>query len=213
MESEQIESEWLPVLQQLVDTVLSTPLDGKALRLQQIMAAQRLTELEFLLPIEVLDAPTLNRITQRHDPLSAHAGDLGFHAVQGMLKGFINLVFQYQGRYYVLDWKSNHLGDDPAAYHPQRLGSAMAEHRYDLQYQIYALALHRFLRSRLAHYNYEQHFGGVFYLFLRGMDGRGDQGVFHTKPSLALLDELDGLIAGRELAQRASKAGQMELDL
>ncbi|EIY4765121.1 exodeoxyribonuclease V subunit beta [Vibrio cholerae] len=213
MESEQIESEWLPVLQHLVDTVLSTPLDGKALRLQQIMAAQRLTELEFLLPIEVLDAPTLNRITQRHDPLSAHAGDLGFHAVQGMLKGFIDLVFQYQGRYYVLDWKSNHLGDDPAAYHPQRLGSAMAEHRYDLQYQIYALALHRFLRSRLAHYNYEQHFGGVFYLFLRGMDGRTDQGVFHTKPSLALLDELDGLIAGRELAQRASKAGQMELDL
>ncbi|HAS4582101.1 TPA: exodeoxyribonuclease V subunit beta [Vibrio cholerae] len=213
MESEQIESEWLPVLQQLVDTVLSTPLDGKALRLQQIMAAQRLTELEFLLPIEVLDAPTLNRITQRHDPLSAHAGDLGFHAVQGMLKGFIDMVFQYQGRYYVLDWKSNHLGDDPAAYHPQRLGSAMADHRYDLQYQIYALALHRFLRSRLAHYNYEQHFGGVFYLFLRGMDGRTDQGVFHTKPSLALLDELDGLIAGRELAQRASKAGQMELDL
>ncbi|MDF4533808.1 3'-5' exonuclease, partial [Vibrio parahaemolyticus] len=213
MESEQIESEWLPVLQQLVDTVLSTPLDGKALRLQQIMAAQRLTELEFLLPIEVLDAPTLNRITQRHDPLSAQAGDLGFHAVQGMLKGFIDLVFQYQGRYYVLDWKSNHLGDDPAAYHPQRLGSAMADHRYDLQYQIYALALHRFLRSRLAHYNYEQHFGGVFYLFLRGMDGRSDQGVFHTKPSLALLDELDGLIAGRELAQRASKAGQMELDL
>ncbi|QKU85128.1 exodeoxyribonuclease V subunit beta [Vibrio cholerae] len=213
MESEQIESEWLPVLQHLVDTVLSTPLDGKALRLQQIMAAQRLTELEFLLPIEVLDAPTLNRITQRHDPLSAHAGDLGFHAVQGMLKGFIDLVFQYQGRYYVLDWKSNHLGDDPAAYHPQRLGSAMADHRYDLQYQIYALALHRFLRSRLAHYDYEQHFGGVFYLFLRGMDGRSDQGVFHTKPSLALLDELDGLIAGRELAQRASKAGQMELDL
>ncbi|MCG6364427.1 exodeoxyribonuclease V subunit beta, partial [Vibrio fluvialis] len=121
MESEQIEAEWLPVLQHLVDTVLSTPLDGKALRLQQIMAAQRLTELEFLLPIEVLDAPTLNRITQRHDPLSAHAGDLGFHAVQGMLKGFIDLVFQYQGRYYVLDWKSNHLGDDPAAYHPQRL--------------------------------------------------------------------------------------------
>ncbi|EMC3730443.1 exodeoxyribonuclease V subunit beta [Vibrio cholerae] len=213
MESEQIESEWLPVLQHLVDTVLSTPLDGKALRLQQIMAAQRLTELEFLLPIEVLDAPTLNRITQRHDPLSAQAGDLGFHAVQGMLKGFIDLVFQYQGRYYVLDWKSNHLGDDPAAYHPQRLGSAMADHRYDLQYQIYALALHRFLRSRLAHYHYEQHFGGVFYLFLRGMDGRTDQGVFHTKPSLALLDELDGLIAGRELAQRASKAGQMELDL
>ncbi|MGL4381151.1 MAG: exodeoxyribonuclease V subunit beta [Vibrio sp.] len=213
IESEQIDVEWLPVLQQLIDTVLSTPLDGKALRLQQITAAQRLAELEFLLPIEGLDAASLNRIIQRHDPLSAQAGDLSFHTVQGMLKGFIDLVVQYQGRYYVLDWKSNHLGDDPAAYHPQRLGSAMAEHRYDLQYQIYALALHRFLRSRLADYDYQQHFGGVFYLFLRGMDGSTEQGVFHTKPSLALLNELDGLIAGRELAQRASKAGQMELDL
>ncbi|WP_339389582.1 exodeoxyribonuclease V subunit beta, partial [Vibrio neptunius] len=145
MESEQLDLAWLPILQQLVDTVLATPLDGKQLKLNQKQPAQRLVEMEFLLPIEILTAPALNRVIQRHDPLSAKAGDLGFHSTQGMLKGFIDLVFEHQGKYYVLDWKSNYLGDNVADYHGEALKAAMADHRYDLQYQIYALALHRFL--------------------------------------------------------------------
>lgn len=210
---EQIDIEWLPVLQTLVDTVLQTPLDGKTLRLNQKNATQRLVEMEFLLPIEVLSAPALNRVIQRHDPLSAKAGDLGFYTVQGMLKGFIDLLFEHQGKYYVLDWKSNHLGDDVSAYHGERLKAAMAEHRYDLQYQLYALALHRFLRSRLANYDYHRHFGGVYYLFLRGMDGESEHGIFSTKPSFELLDEMDRLIDGETVDTRATDAGQMELDL
>ncbi|WP_180830608.1 exodeoxyribonuclease V subunit beta [Vibrio parahaemolyticus] len=211
MESEQLDEEWLPILQQLIDTVLATPLDGKSLLLNQKAPSQRLVEMEFLLPIEVLSAPALNRVIQRHDPLSAKAGDLGFQTVQGMLKGFIDLVFEHQGKYYVLDWKSNHLGDDVTHYHGEALKSAMAEHRYDLQYQIYALALHRFLRSRLANYQYEQHFGGVYYLFLRGMDGQSDHGIFAAKPTLEFLQEMDRLIDGQALETRSTQAGQMEL--
>ncbi|WP_217540910.1 exodeoxyribonuclease V subunit beta [Vibrio metschnikovii] len=213
MEQEQIELEWLPVLQQLVDTVLATPLDGKALRLNQKNAQQRLVEMEFLLPVEVLSAPALNRIIQRYDPLSAKAGELGFYPVQGMLKGFIDLVFEHQGKYYLLDWKSNHLGDEIGAYHGERLKAAMVEHRYDLQYQLYALALHRFLRSRLADYDYQRHFGGVYYLFLRGIDGHSEHGIFSTKPSLELLTEIDALIDGKTLETRTTEVGQMELDL
>ncbi|ELB2042406.1 exodeoxyribonuclease V subunit beta [Vibrio parahaemolyticus] len=211
MESEQLDEEWLPILQQLIDTVLATPLDGKSLLLNQKAPSQRLVEMEFLLPIEVLSAPALNRVIQRHDPLSAKAGDLGFQTVQGMLKGFIDLVFEHQGKYYVLDWKSNHLGDDVTSYHGEALKSAMADHRYDLQYQIYALALHRFLRSRLANYDYEQHFGGVYYLFLRGMDGQSDHGIFAAKPTLDFLQEMDRLIDGQALETRSTQAGQMEL--
>lgn len=211
MESEQLDEEWLPILQQLIDTVLATPLDGKSLLLNQKEPSQRLVEMEFLLPIEVLSAPALNRVIQRHDPLSAKAGDLGFQTVQGMLKGFIDLVFEHQGKYYVLDWKSNHLGDDVTHYHGEALKSAMADHRYDLQYQIYALALHRFLRSRLANYQYEQHFGGVYYLFLRGMDGQSDHGIFAAKPTLDFLQEMDRLIDGQALETRSTQAGQMEL--
>ncbi|WP_180798239.1 exodeoxyribonuclease V subunit beta [Vibrio parahaemolyticus] len=211
MESEQLDEEWLPILQQLIDTVLATPLDGKSLLLNQKAPSQRLVEMEFLLPIEVLSAPALNRVIQRHDPLSAKAGDLGFQTVQGMLKGFIDLVFEHQGKYYVLDWKSNHLGDDVTHYHGEALKSAMADHRYDLQYQIYALALHRFLRSRLANYQYEQHFGGVYYLFLRGMDGQSDHGIFAAKPTFEFLQEMDRLIDGQALETRSTQAGQMEL--
>ncbi|HCZ9680948.1 TPA: exodeoxyribonuclease V subunit beta [Vibrio parahaemolyticus] len=211
MESEQLDEEWLPILQQLIDTVLATPLDGKSLLLNQKAPSQRLVEMEFLLPIEVLSAPALNRVIQRHDPLSAKAGDLGFQTVQGMLKGFIDLVFEHQGKYYVLDWKSNHLGDNVTSYHGEALKSAMADHRYDLQYQIYALALHRFLRSRLANYQYDHHFGGVYYLFLRGMDGQSDHGIFAAKPTLDFLQEMDRLIDGQALETRSTQAGQMEL--
>jgi len=216
LESEQYELEWLPVLQQLVDTVLNTPLDGKQLKLCEKGHSQRLVEMEFLLPIEVLASSALNRVIQYHDPLSARAGDLGFHTVQGMLKGFIDLVFEHQGKYYVLDWKSNHLGDDVSLYHGDNLNAAMADHRYDLQYQIYALALHRFLRSRIADYDYETHFGGVYYLFLRGIDGQSQQGVFSAKPSKSLLYELDQLIDGHSIERSTSaldddEIGQMEL--
>ena len=211
MESEQLDESWLPVLQSLIDTVLATPLDGKSMLLNQKGPSQRLVEMEFLLPIEVLSSPSLNRVIQRHDPLSAKAGDLGFQTVQGMLKGFIDLVFEDNGKYYVLDWKSNHLGDDVSYYHGEALKAAMADHRYDLQYQIYALALHRFLRSRLPNYDYQQHFGGVYYLFLRGMDGESSHGIFSAKPSVEFLDDMDRLIDGLPIDTKYNSAGQGEL--
>lgn len=211
MESEQLDSTWLPVLQILVDTVLDTPLDGKQLKLNQKQASQRLVEMEFLLPIEILTAPALNRVIQRHDPLSAKAGDLGFHSAQGMLKGFIDLVFEHQGQYFILDWKSNFLGNNLNDYHGDALKDAMAEHRYDLQYQIYALALHRFLRSRLPTYDYHSHFGGVYYLFLRGMGGESEHGIFYARPTLELLQDLDSLIEGRPIEPKQTSSGQIEL--
>lgn len=213
LDNEQYEANWLPVLQTLVDDVLNTPLDGKQLCLRTKTATQMLIEMEFLLPIQILDAPSLNRIAHRYDALSARAGVLGFYPVQGMLKGFIDLVFEHEGRYYVLDWKSNHLGNDPSAYQGQALEQAMAEHRYDLQYQLYALALHRFLRSRVQDYEYDQHFGGVYYVFLRGMDRQPEHGVFYARPEFAMIDELDQLIDGHTVEQRHTDQGQMELDL
>ncbi|MFW7523776.1 exodeoxyribonuclease V subunit beta [Vibrio ostreicida] len=211
MEAESLDPQWLPVLQQLIDTVLATPLDDKALKLNQIQSSQRLVEMEFLLPIKVLSAPSLNRVIQRHDILSAQAGDLGFLPVQGMLKGFIDLVFEHQGKYYILDWKSNYLGDSVNDYHSDALKAAMAEHRYDLQYQIYALALHRFLGSRLPDYDYPRHFGGVYYLFLRGMDGGSKHGIFYSCPSQELLQDMDNLIDGNPIEPKQSHSGQMEL--
>ncbi|OAN14037.1 exodeoxyribonuclease V subunit beta [Photobacterium jeanii] len=196
---ENYELAWLPVLQQLIRQVMGCALDGDALRLGEKTPSQRLTEMEFLLPIELLSAPMLTKVIAKHDQVSAKAGELGFATVSGMLKGFIDLVFEHQGKYYVLDWKSNHLGDDPSVYHGQQLVEAMRDHRYDLQYQIYALALQRFLRSRIPDYDYDTHFGGVYYLFLRGITAEGNSGIFHAKPSEQLLTELEKLIDGEQI--------------
>ena len=112
-----------------------------------------------------------------------------------MLKGFIDLVFCWQGRWYLLDYKSNHLGDTPQAYGQEALEQAMLAHRYDLQYQLYTLALHRLLRQRLPDYDPARHLGGVFYLFLRGMP---EGGIFHCQPSIALVEALDRYFAGEQ---------------
>ncbi|MBV1843065.1 exodeoxyribonuclease V subunit beta [Photobacterium ganghwense] len=196
---ENYDEEWLPVLQTLIAEVMNCPLDGDTLRLGALGPSQRLTEMEFMLPITLLSAPLLNKVIARHDSLSAKAGELGFATVSGMLKGFIDLVFEHDGRYYVLDWKSNWLGDDPERYRGAQLAEAMAEHRYDLQYQLYALALHRFLKSRKPDYDYDTHFGGVYYLFLRGVKADSDSGIFHARPSLALLTDMEALIDGEPL--------------
>ncbi|HGK7313443.1 exodeoxyribonuclease V subunit beta [Aeromonas hydrophila] len=184
---------WAPVLQQQVEVVLDTPLEtgfGEPVRLRDLAPERKQVELEFFLPMGRVTAPALTALCQQHDPLSRGNKPLSFATVQGMLKGFIDLVFEWQGRWYLLDYKSNHLGMSPADYSRSVLEQAMAEHRYDLQYQLYSLALHRLLALRLPGYDFEQHFGGVFYLFLRGMP---QGGIFHTRPSRELVLGLDRL--------------------
>ncbi|MCX4116705.1 exodeoxyribonuclease V subunit beta [Aeromonas hydrophila] len=186
---------WAPVLQQQVEAVLDTPLEtgfGEPVRLRDLAPERKQVELEFFLPMGRVTAPALTALCQQHDPLSRGNKPLSFAAVQGMLKGFIDLVFEWQGRWYLLDYKSNHLGMSLADYSRSALEQAMAEHRYDLQYQLYSLALHRLLALRLPGYDFEQHFGGVFYLFLRGMP---QGGIFHTRPSRELVLGLDRLFS------------------
>lgn len=195
-QGEETGSIWQQTVERLVDNVLATALDGYGLRLSSILPEQRLTEMEFIFPIQQLAAPLLNKHIVQYDPISAQAQPLSFAQISGMLKGFIDLIFCYQGRYYILDWKSNFLGSSAQDYSQQAMQQAMLEHRYDFQYQLYSLALHRFLASRIADYEYEKHFGGVYYLFLRGITPDSDHGIFYTKPSLQLIQGLDSLMLG-----------------
>ena len=186
---------WAPVLQQQVEAVLDTPLEtgfGEPVRLRDLAPEHKQVELEFFLPMGRVTAPALTALCQQHDPLSRGNKPLSFATVQGMLKGFIDLVFEWQGRWYLLDYKSNHLGMSPADYGRPALERAMVEHRYDLQYQLYSLALHRLLALRLPGYDFDRHFGGVFYLFLRGMP---QGGIFHARPSRELVLGLDELFS------------------
>lgn len=199
------DAQWAPVLTDWLGGVLKTRLPGPDIALNQLAARDKQVEMAFYLPIaQLLTAERLDALIRQYDPLSADTPPLDFRQVRGMLKGFIDLVFRHEGRYYLLDYKSNWLGEDREAYTRPAMEQAMRAHRYDLQYQLYSLALHRYLRHRLADYDYDRHFGGVIYLFLRGMDGQeGGQGIFTTRPVRPLIDGLDQLFAG-ETQEEAS---------
>ncbi len=149
----------------MLSNVMRTTLpDG--IVLESIPTTRRLTELEFSLPSPRVSAQALNAALRS---LGYDVPRLTFRDLEGYLKGFIDLVFEHGGRYYVLDWKSNHLGYAPSDYGPAALQTAMTEHSYHLQYLLYALAVDRYLRHRVPGYRHDTHFGGVFYLFVRGV--------------------------------------------
>ena len=187
---------WQGTLERLVGDVLDTPLappvDGGALCLRGIPRAQRRDVLEFYFPLRHIEPATLNRLlSDDTTPV------LRFEPVEGVLKGYIDLVFEYRGRFYLADYKSNWLGHGPADYARPALRAAIAEHRYDLQYLVYTVALHRYLRRRLPDYDYARHFGGVYYLFLRGMaPGQGEAGIWFDRPAPQLVAALEAALCG-----------------
>src|SRR5699024_7583555 len=126
--------------------------------------------------------------------LPAALGERPGQTLYGLMQGFIDVVAETSGRYYILDYKTNRLGDTTQAYGPAELGRAIGAAHYDLQYLIYSVALHRHLRFSLgADYDPASHLGGVQYLFVRAMDGKSTTGVYSDKPDPALIDTLDRL--------------------
>lgn len=149
-------------------------------------------EMEFMFEVHRVDIPVLDRLVGTFVLPGNIRPVLREDRINGMLKGFIDLVFCFQGRYFVLDYKSNHLGDNEIAYGKEAMADAMLEHRYDLQYVLYTLALHRLLKARLGDYDYDRDVGGAVYLFLRGVNSSG-QGVYVDKPPKELINTLDHL--------------------
>jgi len=150
--------------------------------------------MEFWFGARDTDLARIDRAVTRHTLQRRSRPPLGAVRLQGMLKGFIDLVFEHEGRYYVADYKSNWLGPDDGAYTASAMAAAVAAHRYDLQYALYLFALHRLLKSRLPDYDYDRHVGGAVYLFVRACRG-DDGGVFVERPPRALIDALDALFA------------------
>jgi exodeoxyribonuclease V beta subunit len=186
-------------LQHLLETPLLLPHDQGKVALGSLASDCYQAELEFMLAVHRVGTRILDETINRFVLPGAARPALTHDHLNGMVKGFIDLVFCHQERYYVLDYKSNHLGENRQAYSAQAMAAAVLEHRYDLQYVIYTLALHRLLKARLPDYDYQRHVGGVIYLFLRGVDEKG-QGVYADRPSQALVEALDDCFAGKENA-------------
>ncbi|MGL4368178.1 MAG: PD-(D/E)XK nuclease family protein, partial [Spirochaetota bacterium] len=166
--------------------------------LSDLSDAQVLKEMEFYFPAKVISCSAVQQLFRKHSA-SFNGGynpsldHLDFLAFTGFLKGYIDCIFEQGGKYYIIDWKSNDLGSSAERYAGKYLMRAMDEHRYTLQCHIYALALHRYLKMRIPDYSYEKYFGGVYYLFLRGMRFGEGAGIWQTRPSIRFISDLEAL--------------------
>ncbi|MDM0112039.1 exodeoxyribonuclease V subunit beta [Variovorax sp. J22R133] len=193
-------SNWIEPLRTWMQSWLSTPLQLDALHGKEPVAVSPSSlrhvqiEMEFWLAAQNVDTLALDALVTRHTLGGVPRPALQPQQVNGMLKGFIDLVFEHEGRYYVADYKSNWLGPRDADYTVAAMRDAVLHHRYELQYVLYVFALHRLLRSRLPDYDYERHIGGAVYLFLRGHAAPG-QGLHCERPPKALIESLDALFS------------------
>jgi len=173
---------WVPAI---VTTPLAVPASSK-LVLASLTSDHYWAEMAFTLKVSALDSARLDRLIAAQVLVGQPRQAMQPRQLEGMLTGFMDLVLAFEGRYYVLDYKSNKL----SGYAPAQLQQAMLAHRYDVQYTLYLLALHRLLKSRLADYDYDLHVGGALYLFLRGIDQSG-AGLYLDRPPKALIEALD----------------------
>jgi len=187
----------------MVERVLYHPLatDRRDFCFSRVPNESRLNELEFYFPLKSLTPEAMKKIL-RKGSLDLDVPDridrLDFAPLRGFMKGFMDMVFRFEDRYYLVDWKSNFLGPGVEDYGPENLGRAMDENFYTLQYHLYTIALHQYLKLRVPEYTYESHFGGVFYVFLRGVDPEKgpDFGIYRDKVPAHLVDELTRELIG-----------------
>jgi exodeoxyribonuclease V beta subunit len=167
------------------------------MKLEKIPAGQCVKEMAFYLPIKSFSRPELFAIAGEKDLPLDIAGYLGLTVSSGHLKGFMDAVFYFGGKFYLVDWKSNFLGRKPDDYSQEAINGVMRDEHYLLQYHLYCAALHRHLLLRQPGYVYGTHFGGVYYLFLRGINGdiASRNGIFFDRPDEEKIAKLCELIA------------------
>lgn len=192
---------WEPVIGQMVCDVVDQPLahGSPDFCLRQISHESRINELEFYFPIRGVRPNALADLFRQHEQdvpgpdTVKQMAQFEERRLDGFMKGFIDLVFRYRKRFYIVDWKSNFLGGDPGDYATEKIRAVMEKEFYFLQYHIYTLALLRYLKSRIKDFDYDAHFGGVFYIFLRGVHpgSTSGTGVYAHKPDSRLIAAMD----------------------
>ena len=202
----QLDAAQRQTLQDWLARIVTTPLpldaaDGPRVALQGISTLW--AEMEFHLPVHAVSASWLDARVQEHLLPGLPRPALQAREMQGMLTGFMDLVFEHGGRFWVLDHKSNRLPN----YRPDTLTEAVLDKRYEVQYTLYVLALHRLLRARWPGYDYDQHMGGAVYVFLRGID-TAHAGVHAQRPPRALIDALDAAFDGAGPAPATATVGE-----
>ncbi len=194
-----------PAIRQILDQLMEVELDP-GLSLRDIPKTERLSEVEFTYPLARLTpaslAKVINKCANLTGDIRERMGTLHFDPVEGFMNGFIDLLFRFKNRYYLIDWKSNWLGGQQADYGPEGMRQAMLGHNYYLQYHLYTLAADLFLERCLPGYDYETHSGGVYYIFLRGIDPKDPRrGIFRDRPAAKTVKNLRALVLMSRLVE------------
>ena len=190
---------WLPVILRMLNKVLSQSLRGE-FSLSEISMHDRVEEMEFHFPIKQGQFSQLIESLPQESLLSRYLKGVGQEQLleiesEGFLKGLMDLVFRYKGKYYLLDWKSNRLNGHEDSFSEREIDAEMMNHHYILQYHIYLIGLLRFLKSRIHDFDYSTHCGGVYYLFVRGIGNDSSKGIFYDLPDADLLEQLDAFFS------------------
>ncbi|MFI4847269.1 MAG: exodeoxyribonuclease V subunit beta [Candidatus Makana argininalis] len=196
MNNKNIDIMWKNVIIKWIENIIDYNLDNNDLSLKKIKSKDKCNEFSFYIPIkDFFFTNNLQNICKKYDLITYKCININFPKTKGMMKGFIDLVFRWNKKYYILDYKSNWLGENEKFYNIDNIEKSIINNRYDLQYQIYTLALHRFLKQKLYKYNYKKDFGGVYYLFLRGINNvNKNNGIFYCKPNFKLINYIDKLL-------------------
>ena len=186
----------IAAVDEMVDRVMTLPLPGHGFELASVGKSQRLVEWQFYAPLADLSPVELSDLFRAHargawvDDYSRRLEHLGRSRLEGFLTGFVDLLFEHDGKWYIVDWKSNHLGDRTEDYGRDAMMRVMIEHHYLLQYHLYTVAAHRYLQSRIPDWSYERDFGGVLYIFLRAAGGQAFEETGRDE-DLPIVDVLD----------------------
>ncbi len=177
----------------LLNQVTSTTMPGdNPFLLNQVTIEKRINELEFDFLLSPFNTAQLQALSSDAHPFRIKSID----ELEGIMNGKIDLFFEHEGKYYILDWKSNFLGNSLEFYDTEHVKAAMYENNYNLQYLIYTVALTKYLKLRKPDFDYDRDFGGVIYLFLRGVRAGGESGIYYSRPTLDLVDQIKSVIGG-----------------
>ena len=189
MDAYRVEGRWRPQVCRIIANVLMTPISAveDSFVLGQLKKKDRIHEVEFYFPFAF----------QVDEPLKIPGCDI----VVGrrcFIRGFVDLVFRHNGKFFIADWKSNRLA---GGYGRNALDDCMNAAGYHLQYKLYTVAVLRWLKQAFGNrFDADSQFGGVFYFFLRGMGTENGDGVYFVSPSeVGTLEQL-----GLEIAARIS---------
>jgi len=185
----------IELIDQMVKNVMRAEIKSQngRFRLCEINDDRKLPELEFCFSVEKVNQQVINNYLGDNAKLGGETD------IEGLMTGFMDLVFEHNNKYYILDWKSNHLGNDVNNYNTDGMEAAMIGSNYHLQYLIYTVALKRWLEKKITNFDFDTHFGGVIYVFLRGVREESERGIYYKSPCRADIERIDKALKGNHM--------------